>query len=61
MSDIMKGHLPVVRLVTDEPICHKAPDIICSAFGSCIGCPFNDLEHVAVMLIIERESDHEKN
>ena len=63
MSDIMMGHLPVVRVATNESICDATPEIICKAFNSCNDCPFNDSrKHSAVVLVIEREStDHEKN
>lgn len=62
MTEVMKGHLPVVRIQSNESICYHTPDILCKVFEDCNSCPFNDSrKNVAVMLIIEREPDHEKN
>ena len=62
MTKTYIGALPVVRIRTNEPVCSKAPEELCRAFVSCDDCPFEDSKKRAgVMLIIEREPDHEKN
>ena len=62
MTKTYIGAFPVVRIRTNVSVCSKAPEELCRAFASCDDCPFEDVKKRAgVMLIIERESDHEKN
>ena len=62
MTKTYKGVFPVIRIQTNESVCYNAPDILCKAFSDCNECPFNDSnQRVGVMVIIEREPDHEKN
>lgn len=62
MTKTYFGLFPVVRIRTNEPVCSKVPEVLCKIFAECNDCPFEDSKKRAgVMLIIERESDHEKN
>ena len=62
MTKTYFGALPVIRIQTNESVCSKVPEVLCRVFGDCDSCPFEDSKKRAgVMLIIEREPDHEKN
>lgn len=62
MSKSVYGTFPVIHATTSEDLCRIVPEIICQAYHDCGNCPFNGSENRAgVLLIIEREPDHEKN
>lgn len=62
MSKTVCGAFPAIHVTTNEDLCREVPEIICKAYHDCGECPFNGIrQRAGVLLIIEREPDHEKN
>lgn len=61
MSKSTLGNFPIIHVMAED-LCREVPEIICDAYDSCGDCPFNGIHtHAGVILIMEREPDHEKN